>query len=256
MRRFENKIVLVTGAAKGIGLAASIEFAAEGAHVVATDVDLEALEAAEHQIATHGAVEAYSHDVVNEDGWRSIVEKVIQCHGRLDVLVNNAGIGIFADVENTTLELWRKTMAVNADAVFLGTRIGIEVMKERGGVIVNVASIASEVGEPLLAAYNASKGSVKMFTKAAAIHCARAGYPIRIVSLHPGYSWTPMFERGLAALTPDEAAVVLDGVKASIPMARVANPREMARPLLFLASDDASYMTGAGLIIDGGFTAV
>lgn len=255
MSRFDGKVVLITGAANGIGLAAATEFALEGAIVVATDLDAAALEIARTTIGEHGSVETHVHDVTDENRWRAVVDDVVARHGHLDVVVNNAGIGAFEDIEQTTLDGWRRILAVNLDGVFIGTKVAIEAMRENGGVVVNLASVESEVGDPLLPAYNASKGGVKMLTKSAALHCARAGYPIRVVSLHPGFCSTPMVANGLATLESDAAAAVTQGIVGKIAFGRLATPREIARPLLFLASEDASYITGSGLVVDGGFTA-
>lgn len=256
MNRFQDRIVLVTGAANGIGLAAVAEFAREGALVVASDRDADGLTRALGPLrAGGGRVEAVVQDVTEEAAWDAVVADIIRRHGHLDVLVNNAGIGIMADAEHSSLDVWRKTMAVNLEGVFLGTRAAIRAMKVRGGVIVNVASIAANVGEPLLAAYNASKGGVSQLTKAAALHCATEGYPIRVNSLHPGYTVTRLVTDAIASLADEQAAAFSSSVLAKIPLGRMADPREIARPLLFLASDDASYMTGAELVVDGGYLA-
>lgn len=256
MSRFQDRIVLVTGAANGIGLAAVAEFAREGALVVASDRDEAGLAHALAPLhASGGRVEALFQDVTEEAGWDAIVTDIVRRHGHLDVLVNNAGIGIMADAEHSSLAVWRQTMAVNLEGVFLGTRAAIKAMKVRGGVIVNVASIAANVGEPLLAAYNASKGGVSQLTKAAALHCATHAYPIRVNSLHPGYTVTKLVMDAIASLADKQAAAFSSSVLAKIPMGRMADPREIARPLLFLASDDASYMTGAELVVDGGYLA-
>ncbi len=146
-------------------------------------------------------------------------------------------------------------MAINLESVFLGTRAAIGVMKATGGVIVNVASIAANVAEPLFPAYNATKGGVAMFTKAAAVDCARKGWPIRINSLHPGYCQTKLVSDAVSGLG-DGAAAFVDQVAAAIPLGRLATTLEIARPLLFLASDDAAYMIGSELIVDGGYVAI
>ena len=171
------------------------------------------------------------------------------------MLVNNAGAGFLLTVEETSIEQWRRLMAINLESVFLGTRAGIGAMKVKGGVIVNVASIAANVAEPLFPAYNATKGGVSMFTKAAAVDCARKGYPVRINSLHPGYCETKLVADALGGLA-DGGAAFASATVAAIPLGRLATPTEIARPLLFLASDDAVYMIGSELVVDGGYIAI
>lgn len=256
MHRFTDKVILVTGAARGIGLAAVEEFALEGGIVVATDIDTGELTAATKALTDRGLrVEALQQDVSSEAGWREIIAAILARHQKLDVLVNNAGMGFLLSVEDTSLGQWQKVMAVNLESVFLGTRAGIAAMKENGGVIVNVASIAANVAEPLFPAYNATKGGVSMFTKAAAVDCARKGYPVRINSLHPGYCETKLVADAVAGLG-DGAAAFVQAAIGAIPIGRLATPREIARPLLFLASDDASYMIGNELVVDGGYIAI
>lgn len=256
MQRFTNKVILVTGAARGIGLAAVEQFALEGGIVIATDLDDTELATATQALAARGLrVEGMRQDVASEAQWKSTIDAVLAKHGRLDVLVNNAGMGFLLSVEDTSIEQWKQMMAVNLESVFLGTRIGITTMKEKGGVIVNVASIAANVAEPLFPAYNATKGGVSMFTKAAAVDCARKGYPVRINSLHPGYCETKLVADAVSGLGAAAPAFVESVIK-SIPLGRLATTYEIARPLLFLASDDASYMIGNELIVDGGYIAI
>ena len=180
--------------------------------------------------------------------------EIVKRHGRLDVLFNNAGGGHFALIDDTTLEQWRYVVAVNLGSVFFGMQAGIRVMKEKGGCIINNSSIAAIVGEPRLAANSATKGGVRAMTKAAAVDCARRGYRIRINSIHPGYANTNLVARALTSLG-DRAEEFAAAAIAAIPMGRLAEPGEIARPVLFLASDDASYMTGAELVVDGGYIA-
>jgi 3alpha(or 20beta)-hydroxysteroid dehydrogenase len=253
-KRFVDRVVLVTGASRGIGLATAGEFAREGATVVASGIEREELEAAVSGLAAEGLkVEAVLLDVTDPAAWKAVVEGIVARHGRLDVLVNNAGTGDFAGIEETTLEQWRTVVAVNLDGVFHGLQAGIAAMKVRGGCIVNVASIAANVAEPLLAAYSATKGGVRMLTRTAAVDCARRGYGIRINSIHPGYTGTRLVADALASLG-DGAAAFAEASTKAIPVGRLAEPIEIARPILFLASDDASYMVGAELIVDGGYT--
>lgn len=256
MERFKGKTVLITGAARGIGLAAGEQFAIEGAHVVLSDIDGGEVGAAADRLKAQGlSAEGVVQDVTDEALWGRIVADIVAQHGHLDILVNNAGAGFLKTVEETTAEEWRRLMAINLESVFYGTRTAITAMKEKGGVIVNVASIAANVAEPLFPAYNATKGGVSMFTKAAAVDCARKGWPVRINSLHPGYCETKLVNDAVAALG-DGAQAFAEGAAAAIPFGRLATPYEIARPLLFLASDDASYMIGSELIVDGGYTAI
>lgn len=257
MKRFDNKAVLITGAARGIGLAAAEEFANEGARVFMTDIDVAEVGSAAAALAARGlTVEAMQQDVSDEAQWDSVVAAVVERAGQLDILVNNAGMAFLKTLDETSLADWRRLMSVNLEGVFLGTRAGIAAMKERGGVIVNVASIAANIAEPLFPAYNASKGGVAMLTKAAAVDCARKGWPVRINSLHPGYCETKLVADAVGDLGETAGAEFAAATAAAIPLGRMATTREIARPLLFLASDDAGYMVGSELIVDGGYIAV
>lgn len=254
--RVADKVVLVTGGASGIGLACAEACAREGATVIITDLNVAEGETQAGRMVAEGlAAEFLPQDASSEADWRRIVDDVTKRHGHLDVLVNNAGIGIMATVERETLAGWRRTQAVNMEGVFLGTREAIRVMKERGGSIINMCSIEGIIGEPLTAAYNASKGGVRIFTKSAALHCAQQGYAIRVNSVHPGFIGTPMVAGALGAMPPDEAAVFHQDLMSRIPLRRLGEAKEIAAGVLFLASDESSYMTGSELVIDGGYTA-
>ncbi|MDB4837824.1 glucose 1-dehydrogenase [Marinomonas sp.] len=255
MERFNNKVVLVTGAASGIGLVTAEQFALEGAQVIATDINIQGLEQAFSNTATNGMkVDTRYQDVTDKASWDKMVDAIVADYGQLDVMFNNAGSADLALCENTTEEQWRSVNALNVDGVFFGMQSCIRVMKEKGGAIINMSSIAGIIGEPLLAAYCATKGAVRTMTKAVAIDCARQGYPIRINSIHPGWTETALVNGLIAGLGEDGegfASKTLDNV----PMARLGKPIEIARPVLFLASEDAAFMTGSELVVDGGYTA-
>jgi 3(or 17)beta-hydroxysteroid dehydrogenase len=255
MNRVKDKVAIVTGGALGLGKADCILLAREGAKVVVTDI--KATEGAEVVAAIHeagGEALFLEHDVGSEDDWARVVQQTEKRFGRVDVLVNNAGLGISGTVEDTSLNEWRKTLRVNLDGVFLGTKYAIEAMKKHGsGSIINLSSIEGLIGDPTLAAYNASKGGVRIFTKSAALHCAKSGYGIRVNSIHPGYIWTPMVEQILRA-TGDVAAGrrALDALH---PVGHIGEPDDIGWGVVFLASEESKFMTGSELVIDGGYTA-
>jgi 3(or 17)beta-hydroxysteroid dehydrogenase len=253
--RLEGKIALVTGGARGIGRATCLRFAAEGALVLVSDLDLEAAREVAATIETSGGrAEALALDVTDEAAWAALIATVAGRHGRLDVLVNNAGIVLPGNAEEATLADWRSTQAVNGEGVFLGTRAAIELMKAGGGSIINLSSIEGLIGEPKTAAYNYSKGGVRIFTKSAALYCASQGYGIRVNSVHPGFIATELVERALASVPEAEAQAMVERVLHETPLGHMGEPIDIANACLFLASDESRYMTGAELVIDGGYT--
>ncbi len=254
--RLQHKVALITGGGAGLGAATAKRFAEEGALVVVTDIKLDGAERVASGIrASGGRCEARLQDVTDEALWDTIVEEIVATHGGLHVLVNNAGIAIPANVEQATIEDWRTTQAVNGESVFLGTRAAIKVMKDCGGSIVNISSIEGIIGEANVPAYNYSKAGVRVFTKSAALHCAKEGYPIRVNSVHPGYILTAMVEAGLASVPEEVRIEMTTRLQREIPMGGcMGEPLDIANGCLFLASDESKYMTGAELVIDGGYT--
>lgn len=252
MGRVDGKIALITGGASGIGLAAARLLLDEGATVVLTDRDEAAAAAARNALGHR--VKFHLLDVTREDPWIAVTEAVLAEFGRIDVLVNSAGVALLKDVEATTLDDWRALMAVNLDGTFLGCKHAVRVMKERGGgSIINMSSVAGLIGNGNLAAYCASKGGVRLLTKSVALHCARKGYNIRCNSVHPSFVETPML-RAMIAAGRDPAKMEANCISAA-PLGRLAQPIEVARTILFLASDESAFTTGAELVVDGGLTA-
>ncbi len=252
MNRVQDKVALITGGAAGIGFATAELLAAEGARVVIGDLNRAA---GEHAAAALGGRAAFKPlDVTQEADWIAATDTVARDHGRLDILVNNAGIALSQDFETTTLDDWRRVMAVNLDGVFLGCKHAVRVMKARqAGSIVNLSSVAGLIGDPRLAAYCASKGGVRLLTKSVALHCARRGYNIRCNSVHPSFVETPMLINMVArARDPAKARA---GYAAAAPLGRIAQPNDVAQMILFLASDESAFTTGAEFVVDGGLTA-
>src|SRR5579871_4414138 len=252
MGRVDGKVALITGGASGIGLAVARLFVDEGATLVLTDRDQPAADAA--LTALGHRAKFHLLDVTREDHWIGVTDSVVADFGRLDVLVNSAGVALLRDIEATTLDEWRTLMAVNLDGTFLGCKHAVRVMKDHGGgSIVNMSSVAGLVGTSHLAAYSASKGGVRLLTKSVALHCARKAYNIRCNSVHPSFADTPMLQGMVnAARNPEKLA---ESFATAAPLGRIAQPIEIARTILFLASDESSFTTGAEFVVDGGLTA-
>jgi cyclopentanol dehydrogenase len=247
--RLQGKVALISGGARGMGAVEARLFAQEGAKVGIADVLEAEGRRLEAEIAETGGEAIFIRlDVTSEADWKRAVDTVVRRFGKLDVLVNNAGIYQRATVEETTSEGWDRVLDVNAKGVFLGTKAVIPAMRNAGGgSIINISSTAGLVGSSMSTAYNASKGAVRLLTKATAIQYAKEG--IRANSVHPGPIETDMVDQAFP--TPE-----LRQQRASlIPLGRFGRPEEVAYGVLFLASDESSYMTGSELVIDGGATA-
>jgi NAD(P)-dependent dehydrogenase (short-subunit alcohol dehydrogenase family) len=249
--RVQNKIALITGGASGIGLTTAKLLDDEGAKVVIADLEARR----EQALAGVGtAVTFQALDVTSEDAWAATMDMLVRDHGGLDVLVNNAGVALLKDIEATGIDEWRRLMAVNVDGVFLGCKHAIGVMKSRGGgSIINISSAAGIVGDGNLAAYSASKGAVRLLTKSVALHCARKGYNIRCNSVHPSFVQSPMLEAMIGQAS--DPARMRTAYAAAAPLGRLAQPIDVAQMILFLASDESAFTTGAEMLVDGGLTA-
>lgn len=249
--RLEGKIALITGAASGIGWATAELFSAEGAVVILADRAADKLAQREETLSKRGARHrTVVLDVTSEADWICLMQVIERDYGRLDVLVNNAGIGYFRSIVETTFEEWRNILSVNLDSVFLGTKHALPLLTRSGkGSIINVSSIRGQVAGPNVAAYSASKAGVRLFTKSTAIECAAAGNGVRANSVHPGVIETPMSAQAL-----EDSAKLAKSVE-RIPAGRLGTASEIAAAIVFLASDESSYMTGSEITIDGGYTA-
>ena len=260
--RVEGKVALVTGGASGIGRGCAERLAQEGAVVVVTDLQDDKGAQTVAAIEAMGGKASYlHHDVTSEQAWIDVIAAIKAQHGRLDVLVNNAGIGIGGSVLTMTLADFQKQTAVNLDGVFLGVKHSIPLMRETGGgSIINMSSVAGLKGSAILAGYCATKGGVRLFTKAVAMECANAKDGVRVNSVHPGIIETPIWDTIVGTGEPGDNArpprgQVLDAMTSqAVPLGVKGLPEDIANGVLWLASDESRYVTGAELVIDGGLT--
>lgn len=254
--RLKDKVILVTGAAQGIGAAIGSRMAEEGATVIASD-----LSEASARAGVPGCALALTLDVTDAAAWQSAVQSIQSKFGRLDVLANNAGTGTREAFEDGTLEVWRTLYAINLESVVLGIQATLPMLRAAAGdrlggsSIVNIASVAGLVGLPGQAAYNTSKAAVGHLSRSLAIEFATKAYNVRVNSIHPGMIWTPLMQKALQ-MWPEIGEGGADAVAAFAPMRRLGRPDDVAYGAIYLASDESAYVTGAQLVIDGGLSAV
>ncbi len=240
MDRLRDKIVLVTGAAGAIGVAVTAAVTREGGLAVGTDV--------------RDAPEiAYRLDVTSEPDWRAVIKALEQKHGRLDGLVNAAGVVALGSIEDTDFASWRHILSVNLDGPFLGCKYAMNLLRVRGGAIVNLSSVSGLVGGHNLAAYNASKGGVRLLSKSVALHGARLHPPVRCNSVHPAFLDGPMADSLVATSTDPLRA--RERMERAAPLRRLGKPSEVADLCVYLLSEESAFVTGAEFVIDGGLTA-
>ena len=259
--RVEGKIALVTGGAQGLGEAAARMLAREGARVAITDVNFEGAEkvAASINDAHKGAAISLRHDVTSEDDWVRVLGEADKAFGGLHILVNNAGIGLTKDLEQITLEEWRRVHAIDLDGVFLGCKHAVSLIGRTakadglGGSIVNISSISGIIAGHNMAAYNSAKAGVRHLSKSVALYCAKKGLDIRSNSVHPVFIATPILDPLVARYGKEEAHAKL---ARQIPLGRIGEPDDIAYAVLYLASDEAKFVTGAELKVDGGISAM
>ncbi|NWH08731.1 MAG: glucose 1-dehydrogenase [Alphaproteobacteria bacterium] len=259
--RVQGKIALVTGGGQGLGEAIAKMLAREGAKVAVTDINVNGAETVAAAInAQHPKCAiALHHDVTQEEHWKEALAEAVDAFGGLHVLVNNAGIGGGDTVENTSFEMWRKVHAVDLDSVFLGCKYAIPFMAKTvretklGGSIVNISSIAGIIAGHNMAAYNSAKAGVRHLSKSVALHCARSGYGIRSNSVHPVFIKTPILDPLVQRFGAEEAYAKL---ARQVPLGQIGDPDDIAYAVLYLASDESKFVTGAELKVDGGISAM
>lgn len=257
MGRVADKKALITGGAQGLGEAISHMLAREGAKIAVTDLNEAGAKATAEAINIAygaGTATAYEHDVTNEAQWQSVLQSAHSAMGGLNILVNNAGIGSMGTVEDESYDVFRKVQAVDVDSIFLGCKYAIPLMRDHGlGSIINISSIAGIIASHNYVSYNAAKAAVRHMSKSIALHCAKTGGQIRCNSVHPTFINTPILD-GVKELFGEEEG--LAKLARQVPLGRVGEPDDIAYAVLFLASDESKFVTGAELKVDGGISAL
>lgn len=254
--RVAGKVALVTGAAGGLGSATARLLADEGAMVALTDLNFEAVSHIARQIGDQAV--AFEHDVTSETRWQEVLGATAERFGGLHVLVNNAGIGASGTIEQTDLDEWRRVHAIDLDSVFLGCKYALPYLRDsarenQGASIVNISSIAGIIAGHNVTAYNSAKAAVRHLTKSVALHCARTAPYVRCNSVHPAFVDTPILDDIAKNLSREDAVQKL---ARQIPIGQVGQPNDVAYGVLYLASDESKFMTGAELVLDGGISAM
>ena len=254
MGRLDGKVALITGGASGLGKATGKLMAKEGATVVLSDLQEVEGTAVSKQIKENGGHCFFiKQDTTSEEGWQDICDSILENHGHLDILLNGAGVGSSAvEIEDMDFSTWRNCLSVNLDGVFLGCKYGIRAMRKgNGGSIINISSILGFAGLATATNYCASKGGVRLLTKAAALECARKTPLVRVNSIHPGFIDTPMVAGAIQRRGPE----FRNYIEENVPLGELGEPNDIAEGVVYLASDGAKFVTGTELTIDGGFLA-
>jgi NAD(P)-dependent dehydrogenase (short-subunit alcohol dehydrogenase family) len=253
--RLNGKVALITGGASGLGECAAILMAQEGARVVIADIQEEKGKALATKIGA--AAHFVPLDVTSEEQWKAAIAATVAKFDALHVLVNSAGIGLGKTVEEIELEEWRKVHAIDLDGVFLGCKHGVAEIKKHtatlGGSIINISSISGIIAGANMAAYNSAKAGVRLLSKSVALHCAKSGYNIRCNSVHPTFIDTPILDRYRTRFGDE---VMHQELGRQVPLGRLGRAEEVGWPIVFLASDESSFMTGSEVVIDGGISAM
>ena len=251
MHRVKGKIALITGGASGIGKAAAILLAEEGAQIIVSDINVKSANETAKEIGSSAI--AYEHDVTDEVSWKILLSKIENNFGHINILVNCAGIAMIGNIEETSLEEWKNIHAVDLDSIFLGCKTALPIMVDNGpGSIINLSSISGIIAGHNLAAYNSAKAGVRHLTKSIALHCAKKKYDIRCNSVHPAFINTNMLDDILPKGNREES---LERLSRQVPLGRIGEVKDVAWAIVYLASEESKFMTGAEIVLDGGLSA-